>query len=232
MGATATIASAATEIAIAARAATGWLFGPSSPILVLADRRWRAFVRRQPRSDKLHIGQASVDAMQDSVWKPDVTVAAVVERDGRYLFIEERVRGELLLNQPAGHLEPDESLLAAVRRETLEESAWEIEPTGLVGIYQWTSPRTGMAFLRFAFAARPLAHHRDRALDIGIERALWLSADELARHPVPTRSPLVAQCLADHRAGSHHCASLLRQIDSRPAWAAMAHSVPPTGSGG
>lgn len=170
--------------------------------------------------------------MQEAVWKPDVTVAAVVERDGRYLFIEERVRGELLLNQPAGHLEPDESLLAAVRRETLEESAWEIEPTGLVGIYQWTSPRTGMAFLRFAFAARPLAHHHDRALDIGIERALWLSADELARHPVPARSPLVAQCLADHRAGSHHCASLLRQIDSRPAWAAMAHSVPPTGSGG
>ncbi len=159
--------------------------------------------------------------MEETVWKPDVTVAAVVERDGRYLFIEERVHGQLLLNQPAGHLEAGESLLAAVCRETLEESAWEIEPTALVGVYQWTSPHTGMAFLRFAFAARALRHHPERALDQGIERALWLSADELARHPVPARSPLVAQCVADHGAGSRHCASLLRQVDNQPELAAM-----------
>ena len=152
--------------------------------------------------------------MQESVWKPDVTVAAVVERDGRYLFIEERVRGELLLNQPAGHLEAGESLLEAVCRETLEESAWEIEPTALVGVYQWTSPESGVAFLRFAFAARALHHHPQRALDQGIERALWLTASELARHPVPMRSPLVAQCVADHAAGSRHSPALLRRLDA------------------
>lgn len=146
-------------------------------------------------------------------WRPEVTVAAIVEREGRFLFIEERVHGVLLLNQPAGHLEADETLLDAVRRETLEESAWEIEPLALVGVYQWTSPRDGVAFLRFAFAAKAVRQHPGRALDVGIERALWLSTDELDTHPVPARSPLVGLCLRDYQSGSQHSPALLRNAN-------------------
>jgi 8-oxo-dGTP pyrophosphatase MutT (NUDIX family) len=134
--------------------------------------------------------------MSEVVWKPDVTVAAVVEREGRFLFVEERVRGALVLNQPAGHLEADESLVAATIRETLEETAWEIEPTGLVGVYQWTSP-DGLGFLRVALAARALREHAGQALDQGIERAVWLSPEALDAHPVPGRSPLVRRCVHD-----------------------------------
>lgn len=148
-----------------------------------------------------------------SIWRPDVTVAAVVERDGRFLFVEERVRGQLVLNQPAGHVESGESLIEAVCRETLEESAWEVEPVALVGIYQWTSPHDGIGFMRFAFAARAVRAH-ERALDSGIERALWLSAAELATHAVPARSPLVGRCVDDYLAGQRHSFDLLRNLDT------------------
>jgi 8-oxo-dGTP pyrophosphatase MutT (NUDIX family) len=148
-----------------------------------------------------------------SFWRPDVTVAAVVEENGRFLFVEERVRGQLVLNQPAGHLEAGESLIEAVCRETLEESAWEIEATHLVGVYQWTSPRDGVAFMRFAFAARALCQH-DRALDQGIERAVWLSADELTRHDVPRRSPLVEACVRDHIDGHRYSFEVFRNLDA------------------
>lgn len=148
-----------------------------------------------------------------TIWRPDVTVAAVVEQDGRFLFVEERVRGQLVLNQPAGHLEAGESLIEAVCRETLEESAWEIEATHLIGVYQWTSPRDGVAFMRFAFAARALRQHA-RPLDQGIERAIWLTAEELTQHRVPLRSPLVEACVRDHRAGQRHSFELLRNLDS------------------
>ncbi len=147
-----------------------------------------------------------------SIWRPDVTVAAVVERDGRFLFIEERVRGRLVLNQPAGHLEAGESLIEAVQREALEESAWEVAATDLIGIYQWTSPSDGTAFMRFAFAAHAICAHA-RPLDAGIERALWLSADELRSHSVPTRSPLVTQCVNDYLDGRRHSFELLRNLD-------------------
>jgi len=132
-----------------------------------------------------------------AIWKPDVTVATVVERDGCFLFVEERVRGELVLNQPAGHLEAGESLIAAAIRETLEETAWHVEPIGLIGVYQWTSPSDGASFLRVAIAARPLSEVAQRALDFGIERAVWIAPDALAAHPVPARSPLVQRCLFD-----------------------------------
>jgi 8-oxo-dGTP pyrophosphatase MutT (NUDIX family) len=147
------------------------------------------------------------------IWRPDVTVAAVVEQDGRFLFIEERVRGQLVLNQPAGHLETGESLIEAACRETLEESAWEIEPTHLIGIYQWTSPVDGVGFMRFAFAARAL-RQQQRPLDQGIERTVWLNAEALATHPVPARSPLVRVCVQDYLAGQRHPFALLRNLDT------------------
>lgn len=148
------------------------------------------------------------------IWRPDVTVAAVVEQNGRFLFIEERVRGRLVLNQPAGHLEVGESLVEAVCRETLEESAWEVEATHLVGIYQWTSPDDGVGFMRFAFAAQGVQQH-PRPLDQGIERTVWLTASELMQHAVPMRSPLVSVCVRDYLAGERHSFEILRNLDTR-----------------
>ena len=113
---------------------------------------------------------------QGRFWQPDVTVATVVIDQGRLLCVEEHAGGALVLNQPAGHLEPDESLLDAAVRETLEETGWTVELEAFVGAYQWTSPALadgsgGRSYLRFAFAARPIAHDPARRLDEGIERA-------------------------------------------------------------
>jgi 8-oxo-dGTP pyrophosphatase MutT (NUDIX family) len=138
---------------------------------------------------------------QGRFWQPDVTVATVVVRDGRLLVVEEHVRGELVINQPAGHLEPDESLLAAACRETLEETGWEVELTAFIGAYQWTSPADGRQFLRMAFAAEPRLHHPDRALDDGIVRALWLDPGELQACAGRHRSPLVWRVVEDYLAG-------------------------------
>ncbi|MCK7594164.1 NUDIX hydrolase [Pseudomarimonas salicorniae] len=127
---------------------------------------------------------------------PDLTVACVIHREGRFLLVEERVRGELVLNQPAGHVEAGESLVDAAVRETLEESGWEVRLTGLVGVYQWQAP-DGIHFLRFAFAAEALHHHAERPLDTGIERALWLSPEEMQAARSRLRSPLVMQAVDD-----------------------------------
>ncbi|TNJ34574.1 NUDIX hydrolase [Arenimonas terrae] len=134
-------------------------------------------------------------------WQPDVTVATVVVRDGRLLVVEERVRGELVLNQPAGHLEPDESLLEAALRETLEETGWEVTLTAFIGAYQWKAPADGRHFLRLAFAAEPLRHHPDRTLDEGIVQALWLTPAELAAETARHRSPLVWRAVEDFLSG-------------------------------
>lgn len=134
-------------------------------------------------------------------WQPDVTVATLVVRDGRLLMVEERVRGELVLNQPAGHLEPDESLIDAARRETLEETGWDVDPVAFVGAYQWKSPETGRHYLRMAFEAVARFHHADRALDEGIERALWLAPAELLAARERHRSPLVWRVVEDFLGG-------------------------------
>lgn len=146
-------------------------------------------------------------------WQPDVTVATVVVRDGRLLVVEEQVRGERVLNQPAGHLEPDESLAEAALRETLEETGWEVSLTAFIGAYQWTSPRDGKHFLRMAFAAEPLRHHHERPLDDGILQALWLTPAELAAESARHRSPLVWKVAEDFLSGRRlplqaltHCA--------------------------
>lgn len=134
-------------------------------------------------------------------WQPDVTVATVVAREGRLLLVEEAVAGEHVLNQPAGHLEPDESLLEAARRETLEETGWEVGLTAFIGAYQWTSPRDGRHFLRMAFAAEPLRHDPTRPLDEGIVRAVWMTPGELAAEQARHRSPLVWRVVEDYLAG-------------------------------
>ncbi|WP_407351582.1 NUDIX hydrolase [Luteimonas sp. R10] len=150
-------------------------------------------------------------------WQPDVTVATVVVRDGRLLCVEERVGGALVLNQPAGHLEPEESLLQAALRETREETAWTVRLTAFVGAYQWRAPAApdgsgGRHYLRFAFAAEPVAHDPALRLDDGIVRALWMTPAELQQAQDRHRSPLVWQAAADFLAGRRHSLDLLQQL--------------------
>ena len=137
----------------------------------------------------------------DAIWRPDVTVACIVPRGQQFLLVEERVRGELVLNQPAGHLERGESLAQAALRETLEETAWSVRLTGLVGIYQWTNPDNDTHFLRFTFAAEPLGHDAARALDEGIVRALWMTREEIAAAAARLRSPMVLRGVDDYLDG-------------------------------
>ena len=136
----------------------------------------------------------------DAIWRPDVTVATIVPRDGRFLIVEERVRGELVLNQPAGHLEPEETLADAARRETAEETGWSVEIEHVVGIYQWSNAE-GEHFIRFTFAARALQHDPLQPLDDGIVRAIWLTRDEIASGRVRPRSPMVLRGIDDWLGG-------------------------------
>ncbi len=138
-------------------------------------------------------------------WKPNATVAAVIERDGRYLLVEERTSSGLMLNNPAGHLDPGESLLQACVRETLEETAHHFTPTALVGIYMARTRESGngvdRTWLRTAFTGELGQIEPGRALDTGIERTLWLTLDELRASVARHRSPLLLRCVEDHAAG-------------------------------
>jgi len=145
-------------------------------------------------------------------WQPDVTVATVVARDGRFLMVEERVSGLNVYNQPAGHLEPDESLCAAAARETLEETAWQVEINAFIGAYQWKVPESGQHFLRLAFAAKALHHLPERTLDEGIVAAHWLSAEDIRALSSRHRSPLVWQTLQDYMNGQVHPLSAVQQL--------------------
>jgi 8-oxo-dGTP pyrophosphatase MutT (NUDIX family) len=154
---------------------------------------------------------AADDSDDDPIFRPDLTVAVVVPRDGRLLMVEERVRGALVLNQPAGHLEPGESQVRAAARETLEESGWEVGIRSLIGTYRWKAP-DGVEFLRFAFEAEPMRHQPDRSLDEGLVRALWMSPTELREATVRLRSPLVMAVVEDWLAGSRLPLSSLREL--------------------
>ena len=150
--------------------------------------------------------EATIESANDAVApderprRPVITVATIAERDGRFLVIEEETRVGLRLNQPAGHVEVGESIAAAAARETLEEAAWQVDPTALVGVYHWQSPLYG-TYVRFTFAATPRRHERSRPLDRGIVRALWLTYDEIAARRSMHRSPFVLRSLDDYRAG-------------------------------
>ena len=135
-----------------------------------------------------------------SVWKPSATVAAVVERNGRFLLVEEPIDGRMVLNQPAGHLDPGESLIAACRREVLEETAHRFEPTALVGIYRWNYAPKDVTFLRFCFRGR-IDGVENRPLDKQIAALHWLTRDELIGRRGVHRSPLVQRCVDDYLAG-------------------------------
>ena len=136
------------------------------------------------------------------VWRPSVTVAAVIERDGRFLFVEEVQDGRRVLNQPAGHLDPDETLIAACAREVMEETAHRFAPTGLVGIYRWHYKPADVTFLRFCFSGKVLGVETT-PLDKEILALHWLNAQEVKDRTRQHRSPLVQQCLDDYLAGKN-----------------------------
>jgi ADP-ribose pyrophosphatase YjhB (NUDIX family) len=146
------------------------------------------------------------------IWKPNVTVAAVAVRDGKHLLVEEKDGSRLVLNQPAGHLDEGESLLDAVVRETLEETAWHFVPEFLIGVYRWPYPEKGVTYLRFAFAGRVTDHEPGRALDRGVVRALWLTPREIAREAARHRSPQVQRTLDDFLAGRCYPLDLLSEV--------------------
>jgi 8-oxo-dGTP pyrophosphatase MutT (NUDIX family) len=134
-------------------------------------------------------------------WKPDLTVAAIVEREGRFLLVEERIRGQRVFNQPAGHVEDRETLLAAVIRETLEETAWHLTPEFLLGIYLWRAPRSGHSTLRLAFIGSVSDHEPLRALDPPVLATHWLTREEIQARTAALRSPLVMRCIDDYLGG-------------------------------
>lgn len=143
-------------------------------------------------------------------WQPHITVATIVEDQGRFLLVEELKAGHLVLNQPAGHLEANESLGQAALRETLEETGWDVELTGVVGIYLYTAPSNGVTYQRVCFAAKPLRHHAERELDTDIVGTRWLTRDELAAQPERWRSELVPRCIDDYLKGPLHSLELIR----------------------
>lgn len=138
-------------------------------------------------------------------WKPSVTVAAIIERDGRYLLVEEETPEGLRLNNPAGHLDPGESPEQGVAREALEETAFVFRPTSLVGIYlsRFQRERTGedITYLRFAYGGELGDFDPDRPLDSGIVRTVWMTPDEVRASAARHRSPLVLRCIEDHQTG-------------------------------
>jgi 8-oxo-dGTP pyrophosphatase MutT (NUDIX family) len=133
--------------------------------------------------------------------RPEITVAAIVEQHGRFLIVEERIRGRLLFNQPAGHVEDRESLLEAVRREAREETAWRFEPEALLGTYLWRNPNNGVATLRFAFIGAVRDFDAAQPLDQPIVRTHWLTRADLVGRSAQLRSPLVIRCIDDYLNG-------------------------------
>ncbi|HWJ93131.1 MAG TPA: NUDIX hydrolase [Telluria sp.] len=146
------------------------------------------------------------------IWKPSVTVAAIIERDGRFLLIEEETSEGIRLNQPAGHLDPYESLEQAVIREVLEETAHDFTPHALVGMYMSRymskSRGTDVTYLRFTFCGEA-GEEYDRPLDDGILRTLWMTRDEIAACPERHRSPILLRCVDDYLAGKRMPLELL-----------------------
>jgi len=144
-------------------------------------------------------------------WQPHVTVATIVEDQGRFLLVEEEIAGQLVFNQPAGHLEANETLREAAIRETLEETGWDVALTGVVGIYLYTAPSNGVTYQRICFSADPVRHYPQRPLDTGIHAARWLSRDELAAQSERWRSHLVMRCIDDYLAGSPYPLAVIRE---------------------
>lgn len=153
------------------------------------------------------------------IHRPDLTVAAIVEREGRFLLVEERVRGALVLNQPAGHVEPGENPVAAVVREAFEETGWSFDPEALTGIYLWRHPDGGRTILRLAFSGACSSHDPSHALDRGIVRTHWLTRVEIASRTL--RTPLVLRCIDDYLRGERYPIAALKHLEAHRATAVL-----------
>jgi len=158
-------------------------------------------------------------------FSPEITVAAIVERDRRYLLVEESISGRLVFNQPAGHVEQGETVLEAVIRETLEETAWDFVPAALLGAYLWTNPSSGRTTLRFAFIGGVTQHHPDRSLDRGIVAAHWLTREQLLGREERLRSPLVLRCVDDYLTGRRLPLDSVASLDIEAARAVDAVAI-------
>ncbi len=141
-----------------------------------------------------------------------VTVAAVARSEGRYLLVAEHIEGRRVVNQPAGHWEPNETLYEAVVRETLEETGWEFLPQGLVGVYQWAHPNGRDTFLRIVFYGDALRCDESRELDAEIEQVLWWTGEQVRAASVPLRSPQVLRCIDDFENGARFSLDCLNHI--------------------
>ena len=153
---------------------------------------------------------------------PDITVAAVTESDGKFLVVEERINRRLVFNQPAGHVERGENLITAVVREVREETAWRFEPQGLLGIYLWLNPTTGLRTMRFAFTGAVADHDPAQPLDHGIVSTHWLTKEELLLREHRLRSPLVMRCVRDYLEGRREPLSTVADLDLDTAPSAAA----------
>jgi 8-oxo-dGTP pyrophosphatase MutT (NUDIX family) len=146
------------------------------------------------------------------IWKPNTTVAAIVEQNGKFLLVEEETANGVCLNQPAGHLEDGETMLQAVIRETSEETAYDFTPESLLGVYQWRHPNKNLTYLRFAFVGSVSNHRPEQKLDDGIIRAVWMSEDEIRASTAIHRSPQVLICIEHYLAGQRFPLSVLTHL--------------------
>jgi ADP-ribose pyrophosphatase YjhB (NUDIX family) len=146
-------------------------------------------------------------------WPPHITVAAIVEENGKFLMVEETSGGKLVYNQPAGHLDPNETLAEACVREAFEETGWHIEVTHVLGVSRYTSEHNGTLYYRTSFIAKALEHDKNAKLDDGIERAVWLSYEDLKAEPEKLRSPLVLKNIEQYLAGECYPLSMIVEQD-------------------
>jgi 8-oxo-dGTP pyrophosphatase MutT (NUDIX family) len=144
-------------------------------------------------------------------WKPHVTTAVVVARDQRFLMVEERSDGRVVFNQPAGHIEPGESIFDAARREALEETGWSVRLSHFLGLYTYLSPVNDVTYFRFSFLAEA-CEQASTVLDPDIIAAHWLSLEEIRRRQEQLRSPLVLECINDYLDGKRYPLELIRQF--------------------
>ena len=142
-------------------------------------------------------------------WKPNTTVAAIIERNDQFLLVEEKIEGELVFNQPAGHLEKGETLVEAVKREVLEETTYEFTPESLTGIYLYPNPNNkNITYLRFCFFGTAKIKNNERKLDDGIVQTVWMNKEEIKKQG-RIRSPMVLHCINDYLKGHSYPLSLL-----------------------
>ncbi|MDH5423815.1 MAG: NUDIX hydrolase [Gammaproteobacteria bacterium] len=146
------------------------------------------------------------------IWKPHATVSAIIEKDGKFLLIEELIDGIKVLNQPSGHIEPDESFANAVIRETQEEAAVVFQPEYIVGLYRWVLNEKERTYIRLCFSGKMLRTLENQPLDTDIIRTLWLSYEEIIANKEQLRSPMVLECIDDYLKGSRFSLELLKDL--------------------